>query len=140
MALIVADVMARDLAAVAPDDSIVDAGRAMREADTGDVLVIEDDGTLSGMLTDRDIAIRAVADAMDPSGTKVDDVCSHELTTVSANDGLELAIRMMREHAVRRLPVVENGRAIGVISIGDLAMERDPNSALADISAAPGNH
>lgn len=139
MAMTVADVMARDLAVVTPDDSIIDAAQAMREADTGDVLVITDDGSLSGILTDRDIAIRAVASAMNPSRTKVDDICSHDLTTVSADDDLESAVRMMREHALRRLPVVEDGHAIGIVSIGDLAMERDPRSALADISAAPGN-
>lgn len=139
MAQTVRDVMARDLVTAAADDSIAGTARAMREADIGDVLVLTGEGTLCGVVTDRDIAVRAVADGLDPARAKVDDICSHDLTAVSPDDDLEEAARIMRERAVRRLPVVEDGRPVGVVSIGDLAIERDPRSALADISAARGN-
>jgi CBS domain-containing protein len=70
---------------------------------------------------------------------KIGDICSRNLVAVSADDSVDDAVRIMREKALRRLPVVEAGKPVGIVSIGDLAMERDQGSALADISAAPGN-
>jgi CBS domain-containing protein len=91
------------------------------------------------LLTDRDIAIRVVAEGLDPKTTKVGDVASLGLTSLTPDDSVDQAVRLMRERAVRRLPIVEGGKPVGIVSLGDLAMERDPDSALADISAAPAN-
>lgn len=139
MAEKVRDIMARDLRACPTDAPIAEAAKTMRAEDIGDVIVLGDDGTLRGVLTDRDIAVRAVAEGRDPSQLKADDICSHDVTTVSPDTDAEEAARIMREQSIRRLPVVEDGKPVGVVSIGDLAIERDPRSALADISAAPGN-
>jgi CBS domain-containing protein len=137
----VADVMTKDPVTLSADTSLVEAARAMRDRDVGAVIVLKGDGRdLCGMVTDRDIAMRAVAEGRDPSEAKLDDVCSHEVISVRPDDSVEAAIRLMREHAVRRLPVVdENGGPVGVVSLGDLAVERDPRSALGEISAAEPN-
>ena len=124
---------------VRPDASLVEAAQLMRAQDIGDVLVTQD-GQLIGLITDRDIALRAVADGVDPLTVSCQSVCTPEPVTVSPDEEAQIAVDLMRAHAIRRLPVVENGRPLGVISLGDLAEERDPHSALADISRAGPDH
>jgi CBS domain-containing protein len=116
--------------------SVHEAARAMRDEDIGDVLVIEHN-QVCGIVTDRDIAVRIVAEEKDPAATALADICSHSLLTVKPSDKVEHAVRLMRTHAIRRLPVVEDGKAVGIVSLGDLAVERDPHSVLGEISAAP---
>ena len=118
--------------------SVREAARAMRDADIGDVIVIENN-QICGIVTDRDIVVRAVAEARDPATTTLADLCSHPLVTVTPTDSIEHAVQLMRRKAIRRLPVVEGGQAVGIVSLGDLAVERDPGSALGDISSAPPN-
>jgi CBS domain-containing protein len=117
---------------------VADAARAMREHGTGDVLVV-DGGQLRGLVTDRDIVVRAVADGRDPENTPVGEICSPDLVTVAPGDDADTAVQRMRDRAVRRVPVVEDGRPVGVLSLGDMAIERDERSALADISAQRSN-
>jgi CBS domain-containing protein len=83
--------------------------------------------------------VRILAEGRDPAATTLADISSHDLTTVSPEDSVEQAVQLMREKAIRRLPVVEDGRPVGIVSLGDLAVERDPDSALGEISAAPPN-
>jgi CBS domain-containing protein len=118
--------------------SVIEAARAMRDSDIGDVIVMESN-KVCGIVTDRDIVVRAIADGQDPATATLGDICSRDLTTLSPIDTVEDAVQMMRDKAVRRLPVVEGNQVVGVVSLGDLALERDPNSALGDISAAPPN-
>jgi CBS domain-containing protein len=135
----VAEIMTSgNLATVERTESAAEAARRMQAADVGDVLVL-DNGSFSGILTDRDIAIRLVAHDRSPSTPVSEIVSDAEIVTVTPQTSLDQAIELIRDRSVRRLPVLERGRAVGVVSLGDLAMERDPNSALADISAAPGN-
>ena len=120
-------------------ESVMNAAQLMRKSDIGDVIVVEDE-QLFGILTDRDIVVRVLAEGRDPETTPVGDICSRELTTVRPTDSVGDVVRVMREKAIRRLPVVEeSGEVIGIVSIGDVAVERDRHSALADISAAPPN-
>jgi CBS domain-containing protein/hemerythrin superfamily protein len=135
----VEEVMSKDPLTISTSSSIAEAARLMREADAGAMIVVDEGEKVEGILTDRDIAIRAVAEDRDPSGTRVGEIASTDLETLSPGSSLKDAVRLMRERAVRRLPVVESGRPVGIVSIGDLAIERDPESALADISRAPGN-
>jgi CBS domain-containing protein len=115
--------------------SVQQAAERMREAGIGDVIVMEG-SQICGIVTDRDLVVRAIAQGCDPHSTTVADVCSRDLATVSPEDQIGSAIRLMRDKAVRRLPVVEAGRLVGVLSIGDLALERDRESTLAAISSA----
>ena len=82
------------------------AAQMMRDSDVGDVLVA-DDGTLRGIVTDRDIALRIVADGTDPNAVTLGEVCSGDLVTVRPDDDLGTAVEVLREHHVRRIPVVE---------------------------------
>lgn len=124
------------LSATAP---VIEAARQMRQLDIGDVIV-EERGNLCGVVTDRDIVVRVLAEDRDPNATKLGDVCSRNLVTVRPDDTVDRAVQMMREHALRRLPVSEGGRLVGIVSIGDLAIEHDERSALADISSAAPNN
>ena len=134
------DVMTKDPMKLSAGAPLVEAARAMRDGDVGAVLVMRSGDELCGVVTDRDIAMRAVAEGRHPNQTRLDDVCSHVVTTVKLDDSIDTAVRLMREHAVRRLPVVdEAGRPVGVVSLGDLAVEGDPGSALGEISAADPN-
>jgi CBS domain-containing protein len=139
MADTVRDLMAESPAKVQPSDSVEDAAKKMRENDVGALLVVEDD-ELKGIVTDRDIVIKAVAEGDKPGKAKVEDVCSSDTTTIEADASIDDAIAKMREADVRRLPVVEDGKPVGIVSLGDLAIERDEDSALADISAASPNN
>ncbi|GAA5055416.1 CBS domain-containing protein [Thermocatellispora tengchongensis] len=137
MATKVADVMTPDPATVEAGQPISAAARLMASNDAGAVIVTNN-GQVSGIVTDRDIAVRVVAQNRGPD-TPVQEATSGDVTTVGPDTSIDQAVQLMRGQAVRRLPVVENGRAVGIVSLGDLAMERDPSSALADISAAEGN-
>ena len=118
--------------------TLVEAARAMKDHDVGNVLALEDD-QLKGIVTDRDIVIRGVAQGRDPSKTVLAEICSAETVSVTPDDDVDRAVELMRAAAVRRLPVVENGRPVGIVSLGDLAVEREPASALGAISAADPN-
>jgi CBS domain-containing protein len=120
------------------DASAQEAARQMRDAGVGGILV-EAEGELLGIVTDRDIVVRVVADGKSPEQTMLGDCCSEQLHTLTPDLDAEEAVQAMRAFAVRRIPVVENGKPVGIVSIGDLAMSRDAHSALADISAARPN-
>jgi CBS domain-containing protein len=139
MSSTVADVMTPEPITFSESATLTSAAQAMREADIGAVLVMRDN-ELGGILTDRDIVVRADADGKDPNKTTVGEIYSAHVTTVRPEDPIDRAVEFMRENALRRLPVVDgNGRPVGIVSIGDLAIDRDRKSALADISAAPPN-
>ncbi|MGH9183903.1 MAG: CBS domain-containing protein [Acidimicrobiales bacterium] len=125
-------------ATVAASDSIADAARRMKAENIGDVLVVRDE-RVCGLVTDRDIVVRVVAEGRDIDGTRVEEICSGDLVCLTPQDTVEDAVRVMAERAVRRLPIAEGGRPLGVVSIGDLAIEREGDSVLADISVAPPN-
>ncbi|GAA3742015.1 CBS domain-containing protein [Spinactinospora alkalitolerans] len=134
----VREVMNSQVETVRPQMTVREAAALMRDQGIGDVIVAEGD-TLLGVATDRDIVVRAVADGKDTGTEPVESVCSSRLTVIGPDADLEEAARVMREGSVRRLPVVENDRLTGIVAIGDLAIEQDPGSALADISAARTN-
>jgi CBS domain-containing protein len=117
--------------------SLLEAAQTMREVDAGTVLVADDQEQLTGILTDRDIAIRAVADGLDPLSTRVGDVSSPFPESVSPDTSVRDAVELMRQLNVRRLPVTQGGRAVGILSLGDLAIYRDASAVLEDISTAP---
>ncbi|MCA1702996.1 MAG: CBS domain-containing protein [Actinobacteria bacterium] len=148
--------MTTDPITTASQSSVLEAARLMRAGNVGSVIVTDDEA-LCGILTDRDIVVRGVAEGHDPEQLKVADICSPELATVEPHESVENAVQVMRDQALRRLPVVEDGKAVGIVSLGDLAIlkagwrrqrvrssgylprDDDPTSTLADISAAPPN-
>jgi CBS domain-containing protein len=134
----VAELMVARPVTVGPDESVVTAAQRMRDADIGNV-VVTDGERVQGILTDRDIVVRAVAGGGDLSRTRASSLCSSDLCTIRPQESVTRAVELMREHSVRRLPVVADGAVVGVLSLGDLAIERDERSVLADISAATPN-
>jgi CBS domain-containing protein len=135
MARTVDEIMTTNPRTVNVDDTVLDAARVMRDNDIGDVIVVED-GQVAGIVTDRDIVVRAVAEGRDAESTTVGDIATTGTQAMEPEASVDDALRTMREHDIRRLPVVKNGRPVGIISLGDLAVEREPDSTLADISAA----
>jgi CBS domain-containing protein len=119
-------------------DTVAEAARVMREEDIGDVLV-EKNGKTVGIVTDRDIVVRGIAAGKNPTETPLEEVCSANLVSLGPEDSVDDAVRIMRDRAIRRIPVVEAGKAIGIVSLGDLAVERDQRSVLAEVSAATPN-
>jgi signal-transduction protein with cAMP-binding, CBS, and nucleotidyltransferase domain len=117
--------------------SIGEAARTMRDWGVGAVLVV-DDQSLYGLVTDRDLVVRAVAEAKGPDEL-VGPLSSGDLIGVDADAEAGEAARLMRENAVRRLPVIEDGQVAGMVSLGDLALQDDPASALAAVSKVTAN-
>ncbi len=138
MAQYLRDIMTQRPVTVQATDTVVAAARSMRDGNIGDVVVVDNE-QIQGILTDRDIVVRALAEGRDPARTTVGEICSRELTTLSPNDTIGDAEKTMRDRAIRRLPVVEGGRPVGIVSLGDLAVEKNPESTLGGISAAPPN-
>ena len=124
MANSVRDAMTADPRSIGKSVSVVEAARLMREQDIGSLPITEDE-KLVGMITDRDITMRVVAEAADPKVTSVEDVYSQDLISVEPDNDLEEALRLMARHQVRRLPVVEKGRLVGIVAQADIALREN---------------
>ena len=135
MAVFVRDVMTPGVVAVPPDASLVEAAQLMRARDVGGVLVTLDE-QLIGVLTDRDITLRAVAEGVDPLTVSAEAVCTPDPVVIGPDDAVSAAVALMRDHAVRRLPVLADGHPVGMVSLGDLAVAQEPHSAPVGISRA----
>ena len=128
--------MTKNVVTVPMTATVLDAARLMREHAIGDVLVVDGD-RLCGLATDRDIVTRVVAENRPVTETPVVEVCSKDPVTVRPEQDFSVAVSLMRRHDIRRLPVADDGRLVGIVTLGDLAEQKDPDSALGDISAAP---
>ncbi len=122
MAKSVRDVMTPSVRTVSPPQSLVEAAELMKGEDVGSVPVVEE-GRLTGIVTDRDIVTRAVAERRNPQTVKVSEVASRELVTVEPEQDLDEALALMADHQVRRLPVVEAGQLVGMLAQADVALE-----------------
>lgn len=131
-----ADVMTSNPTTCPTTTTLTDAARMMRDEAIGDVLVCDDHERLIGIVTDRDLVVRGLANG-DVAGLTLGDICTNEVTTVSADTPTDEVVRLMADKAVRRMPVVEDGKPVGIVSLGDLAATLDEQSALGQISSAP---
>jgi CBS domain-containing protein len=120
----VQEVMTSNPTSVEANSPVIDAARIMKQEDVGIVPVVEGD-RLAGTVTDRDIALRVVAEGKDPQSTSVREIASTDLVTVDPQQDLDEALRLMATHQVRRLPVVEGGRLVGIVAQADVAREAD---------------
>ena len=119
---------------------VSDAAAAMADRDIGALVITKGDAKVVGILTDRDIVVRGIAARRDPWTTQIAEILSDEdVATASPDATVQEVVGIMRSKAVRRLPVVEDGRLVGIVSLGDLGIEEDPHSALADVSGATAN-
>jgi CBS domain-containing protein len=124
----VREIMTTDITKATPENSLVDVAAMMRDGDVGSVPIVDGNG-LIGIITDRDIVIRAVADGKDPSTTKVEEVLSEELESVEPDADVTDAADLMASRQIRRLPVVEEGELVGIISLGDIAIKHEDGVA-----------
>src|SRR5262245_2047101 len=134
----VRDVMSEDVIVCDYATSVADVARIMRDRHVGDVLV-RSNGKLRGIATDRDIVVRCVAEGGEVERAPIGDLLTTDPMMVEPDASVDEAVERMVEHSIRRLPVVEDGRLVGVVSLGDLAIDGDKRSALAKISAARPN-
>lgn len=138
MAKKIRDLMTRGPIVLEETSTAMEAAMRMKEHDIGDVLVRGTDGNLRGIVTDRDLVVRCLAEkGGDAPGMTLAALCSSDVATLGANASIEDAVSLMEKRAVRRLPIVDGAEVIGIVSLGDLARERDPQSALGQISSAP---
>jgi CBS domain-containing protein len=136
----VREVMTSHVVTLPRETTLAEAARTMREQDIGDI-VVSNGSEPAGLVTDRDIVVRAVAESRDPSSTTIGEILTSDLITVRPDDTVQSAALLMRDHAVRRVLVCEDDqRLVGIVSIGDLAEEIDPESVLGGISKAEPNN
>lgn len=133
----VSEVMTPGPRILSKDASAEEAARLMREENVGAVVVCDDSNTICGVVTDRDIIIRVIAAGRSPADTRLEEICTRDPACLPPSAGIKEAIKLVRERAIRRVPIVDDGRVVGILSLGDLAAVQDPQSALGQISAAP---
>ena len=137
------DIMTGDAECARTTDTLVDAAQKMRDLNVGALPICGEDDRLKGMLTDRDIVLRCVAEAADPSTVRVEEYAGYETVTIGADDSIEEALSTMTKHGVRRLPVIDGHDLVGVVSQADIARNL-PNDQIAQlveaISSAPANN
>jgi CBS domain-containing protein len=119
------DIMSQDADCVQASQSILDAAKQLADRDVGAMPICGDDDRLKGMLTDRDIVVKVLAQGKDPSSTKVSELAEGKPVTIGADDSIEEALRTMSEHKVRRLPVIDGHDLVGIISQADIARNLD---------------
>jgi CBS domain-containing protein len=125
MGQLIREVMTANPSTIEADGFVIEAAKIMKAEDAG-VVPVTENGRLIGMVTDRDIAIRVVAEGKDPQSTSVREVASTDLVTIDPQQDLDEALRLMAQHQVRRLPVIEeDGRLVGVVAQADVAREGD---------------
>jgi CBS domain-containing protein len=114
------EVMTSEVKACEPDTTVAEAAKVMAKEDVGPVPVVEE-GRLTGIVTDRDIVIRVVAEGRDPNSTTVGEIASRDVVTVSPDDDLDTALKQLAQNQVRRIPVVDGGRLVGIVAQADIA-------------------
>ena len=119
------EVMTGGAECVGENDSVLDAAKRLKELDVGAMPICGEDDRLKGMLTDRDIVVKVLAEGRDPSSTRAGELGEGKPVTIGADDSIEEAIRTMKDHKVRRLPVIDGHRLIGIVSQADLARSID---------------
>jgi CBS domain-containing protein len=135
----VREVMTSPVETVGTAAPLREAAKAMQRKNIGDVLVIGEAGEIRGIVTDRDLAIRSLAEDRDPTKASVGDVMSPVTATVEPSATVSEALDLMRRHDVRRIPVVDGDTAVGIVTLGDVSRSGGAGAALADISSAPAN-
>ena len=134
------EVMTGDAQCIGENDSVTDAAKRLAELDVGAMPICGEDDRLKGMVTDRDIVVKVLAQGRDPSSTTAGELGEGKPVTIGADDSIEEAIRTMKDHKVRRLPVIDGKQLVGIISQADLATnvdEKRVGDLVEAISAAP---
>jgi CBS domain-containing protein len=137
------EIMTDDAQCARADETLADAARKMRDLGVGALPICGEDDRLKGVLTDRDIVVRCVAEGADPTSTPVSELAEGKPVTIGADDPIDEALRTMIEYGVRRLPVIDGDRLVGMVSQADVARETSPQQAgelVAALSRAADNN
>src|SRR6185436_7043332 len=140
MAKTARQIMSEDCTCIGENDSVLDAAKRLKELDVGAMPICGEDDRLKGMLTDRDIVLKVVAEGKDPNSTKAGELGEGKPVTIGADDSIDEALHTMAEHGVRRLPVIDGHDLIGIVSQADLARNVDEEKVgdlVEAISSAP---
>jgi CBS domain-containing protein len=130
--ILVRHAMSSELKTAKPDMTAADAAGLMRSYDVGVIPVVDDDETLVGLVTDRDLVVRVIADREDPNQVRLRDIATKSVVTVTPDMSISEARDLMAEHKVRRLAVMKDGRTVGIISLGDIALADASKRAVGD--------
>jgi len=139
MAQMVRDVMTKDPVSMSSDKSVADAAKAMSDLRIGSVVVMEKDKPC-GIVTDRDITVRAVAAGSDPTKTRLGDICTHDIAAVRPDQSVEDAIQVMKSRDIKRVVVMSDSKLEGIVSLGDLTSRGEGKDVQVDISRAEPNN
>jgi CBS domain-containing protein len=134
------DVMTQNPECVGENETILDAAKKLAELDVGAMPICGEDDRLKGMLTDRDIVVKVLAQGKDPASTRAGELGEGKPVTIGADDSIDEALRTMTEHHVRRLPVIDGRQLVGIVSQADIATNIDEEKTgelVEAISAAP---
>jgi CBS domain-containing protein len=137
------EIMSANAECASVNDSLTEAARKMRDLDVGALPICGEDNRLNGMITDRDITVRCIAEGTDPNATKVGEFAEGKPVTIGADDSVEEALRTMSTHGVRRLPVIDGHELVGMVSQADIARNLPDDKIgdlVEDISSAPPNN
>lgn len=137
--MLIGDIMSPNVVSITPDESASLAARLLYRHNIGSLPVCGEDGQLKGIVTDRDIVLRCVAAESDPQTTQVKEIMSKGISTVSPGDDVRVATKIMSNEQIRRLPVISEGKVVGMVSLGDMAKthtyDMEASKALSEISA-----
>ena len=139
MAQMVRDVMTKDPVSMSSDASVAEAAKAMSDLRIGSVVVMDKDKPC-GIVTDRDITVRAVATGRDPSKTRLADICTHDIAAVAPDQSIDDAIRVMKSRDIKRVVVMSDSKLEGIVSLGDLTSRGEGTDVQVDISRAEPNN
>src|SRR5256885_11288101 len=126
------EIMTRDPKTAQLDSTLEEVAVLMKDENVGAIPIVNEDEELVGIITDRDIVVRCVAEGKEASDTTVEDVLSEDLTTVEPDSDVEKAARLMAQKQIRRLPVVEDGELIGMVSIGDISVKHEDDETVGE--------
>ncbi len=132
-------IMTGGIETIPPQATLAEAAKKMASQDIGSLPVCAERQRVVGIITDRDITVRAVAEGRNPSEVQLGDICTPDPTTVSPSEPVKEALERMRQQAIRRLIVADAGKPLGIVSLGDLSDHGEADDTLRDISEAPAN-
>jgi CBS domain-containing protein len=132
------EIMTGGVECIQEDQTVLDAARKMAELGVGALPICGNDDRLKGMLTDRDIVVKVLAEGKDPASTRAGDLAGTEVVTIGADDGLAELVRTMAQHQVKRLPVIDGHRLVGVVSEADLAEHASPEQVVSVVRGVYG--